>query len=118
MNFDVVKTTKEITLEGITVELEKRNTELYSVSFTDSKGNVVKVSKGGYSEIQVLVPATPKKETKYAVTGKVLGVAEYKEVLDTEYEASNRLNEIVKTAGYPSNNAGLEVKPVEVEIPF
>jgi hypothetical protein len=118
MNYDSVKISSEVKLEGVTVDIEKRAGNVNSITFTDAAGNTVKVAKDSYSEIAILVPAKPKKETKYAVAGKVLGIAEHKEVFDTQYDAQARLNEILKENNYPDKDAGLEVKPVEVEIPF
>jgi hypothetical protein len=117
MNYDSVRTNAEVKLSGISVDIEKRGAEIYSITLSDAQGNSVKVAKADYNSIAVLVPALPKKEKKFAVTGKLLGVADVNEVFNEEYEAQGRLNEIVKAASYP-DDPGITVEPVEVEVQF
>lgn len=114
MNLQTIKKADEIKLAGISAELENRDGSLFSVTLTDANGTFVKVSQGRYSDIQIMAQAPPKKIKKFALTGKLLGIAPFSEQFDDEFAASTRKSELEKQAGYPEN-FGLEIVPVEVE---
>lgn len=115
MNLRAIKVQSDINLEGIAVEIEKVNQSIRSVTLTDAKGHMVKFhcSYG----LEVNVPAEPVKQTQYAIRGKFLGVADINEQFENEWEATAKLAEIEKAAGYPENS-GVKIDPVEVDIPF
>ena len=117
MNLKRIKKVSEIKLEGVTIDAEYHETNLHSVTITDSKGSLVKISKTDYSEIGMFVTAPPTKVKKWAVTGKLMGIAEINETFDDQFTAGNRKSEIEKQLDY-SDKAGIEVKEIEVEEAF
>lgn len=115
MNLKTVKTVAEMKLEGISIEAEWRDKSLASVTFTDSKGNVLRIAKKDYSEMGAFVPAPPEKKTVHVVTGKVRVVGtEIREQFDEPYEANSRRSEL-EQADVLDNIA---VTAEDIEIPF
>jgi hypothetical protein len=85
-----VKTPTDIALNGVNVELDYTNTNIVGVKVTDGAGNVLRITKGDYSEIKVLVPATVE---KYRVIGTCCGMAVNK-LYDNEADAQDKKGEI------------------------
>jgi hypothetical protein len=115
VKFQSTKAVQDIKLSGVTIEAEFRNDVLSSITFTDSNGSVVKIAEGRYNGIDALVPAPPKMAKKYKLGGMLLGITQFEEMFDDEYEANNRLTEVSKQTGY-ADNLGLSVTEVEVEV--
>lgn len=115
MNLKTIRTTAEMKLDGIAIDAEWRDKSLTAVTFTDSKGNVLRIAKKDYSEMGAFVPAPPEKKTVHVVTGKVRVVGtEIREEFEQPYEATSRKSEL-EQADVLDN---LAVSIEDVEIPF
>lgn len=117
MDFQRIKQSADAKLDGVTVSIERVNDSNQSVTFTDVTGRILKIAKGQYGELDVLIPAPPKKTKKYAVTGRLLGTLPVNETFAERYEADTRKGEIEKASDYSDKN-DLTVTEVEVDIPF
>jgi hypothetical protein len=117
VRFATVKTANDVKLNGVTVEFEKHDSNLDSVTLTDAAGNVFKIAKTSYSDIGAFIPAPPKMVKKYFVTGEFKGVTKLADEgpFDGEYEATCRKNEIQKAADY-AENLSIEIVEREVEV--
>jgi hypothetical protein len=85
-----VKAPTDIALNGMTVELDYTNNNIVGVKVTDEAGNVLRITKGDYSEIKVLV--RPMVE-KYRVVGECCGMA-INQLFDDESAARDKKSEI------------------------
>jgi hypothetical protein len=114
MQFVTAKKVTDVVLPGVEVEIENRDGSLFAVTFRVN-GNMVKVSKGGYSDITLLIPAPPKVVKKFRLAGKFGGLADVSEDFDSKWDAEQRLREYEKKYGGPDDEVGLTVSEVEVE---
>lgn len=85
-----VKDGTDITLSGVTVELDWTNNNIVGVKVSDEAGNALRVTKGDYSELKVLVPATVE---KYRLHGTYCGL-NIDQVFDDETAAKDKKSEI------------------------
>ena len=85
MKFKSVKKASEVTLEGITVELDTVDGSIKGVILTDAKGNTLRVIERNYN-LFVEVPAPPEMEKKYRLSGNLLGLPVNMN-FDSKYEA-------------------------------
>jgi hypothetical protein len=110
MNWETVKTNKDATLDGIDIEIDKSDSSITSVTFTDKSGGKLRIRMDSYT-MRVDIPAKPKTEKKWALKGEFKGLP-VDETFDSEYQANNRRDDI------DYGNKDLVVEEVEVEIPF
>lgn len=85
-----VKEGTDITLNGVSVELDWTNNSIVGVKVSDETGNALRVTKGDYSELKVLVPATVE---KYRLHGTYCGL-NIDQVFDDEGAAKDKKTEI------------------------
>jgi hypothetical protein len=85
-----VKAPTDIALNGVNVELDYTNANIVGVKVTDEAGNVLRITKGDYSEIKVLV--RPMVE-KYRVVGECCGMS-INQLFDDESSAEAKKREI------------------------
>jgi hypothetical protein len=85
-----VKSPTDVTLVGVTVDLDYTNNNIVGVKITDEAGNVLRITKGDYSEIKVLV--RPMVE-KFRVVGECCGMS-INQTFDNEPDAQDKKNEI------------------------
>lgn len=117
MNLKSVKKAESrvVKLEGVTVEWEWRDAELFGVTLTDAKGSVLKVARHSYS-MEALVLAPVEKKTVYAVKGSIRLVnTPLREEFDNDYEAQSRAREL-SSADLLDGAATVEKE--DIEIPF
>ena len=108
MKWKTVKKDSELALEGITIERETHDTHSRQVTFTDAKGNKVRVT-ADYG-MNIVVPAPPEMVTRYRLTGSYKGLA-VSETFEYEHEANDRLREFSD-----AEEDGLKVEKVEVPV--
>jgi hypothetical protein len=100
----------QLTLEGITIELDFVNDSPKSITFKDATGRLVRVATDSeYSSIHVTVPAQPKMVDRWAVKGNVCKLS-VDETFEYEHEANSRKEEL----SYADSSAKLEVSKVSV----
>jgi hypothetical protein len=85
-----VKAPTDVALNGVAVELDYTNNNIVGVKITDESGNVLRITKGDYSEIKVLV--RPMVE-KYRVVGECCGMS-IDQTFDNEADAQDKKTEI------------------------
>ncbi len=102
-----VKTDEDIQLGGVSVELDWTNNSIVGVKLSDEAGNTLRVTKGDYSELKVLVPATVE---KYRLHGTYCGL-DIDQVFDDEMSARDKKSEI---AGLGEETATLEIVKIKV----
>lgn len=97
----------------VTLQVIDGGVEAVVINGTD--GEYIRISKAetysSYLRVSKQEEKTP--VTKFAVTGKYLGMVDVYELFETELEAENKLNEYNQKAGWPVE-LGLEVKNVVV----
>ena len=107
MLWQTVKHSKDVVLQGISIEIDKVNSSFSLVTLTDAAGNKLRIRQESYN-MQVEVPAKPEKEKKWAVRGEFKGL-QVDETFDGKYEAESRRDDL---------DSSLTVEETEVEIPF
>ena len=114
MNLKSVKSSKDMKLDGITIDCEMRDGSLAVCTLTDVSGHMLRFALDNYSvKAYVLAPA-PKK-TVHVVSGKVRVVGtEIREEFDELHEANSRRSELEQS----DVCEGVKVEPAEIEIPF
>ena len=106
MKWKMIKKDSELVLEGITIERDTHDTSNRQLTFTDAKGNKVRVT-ADYG-MNIVVPAPPEMVTRYRLVGSYKGLA-VSEVFEYEHEANERLREFDDSA-----EDALKVEKVEV----
>jgi len=109
MNMKTVKNLSDVSLAGVSVELEKTDGNVTGVIITDGKGGRLVARKTDWG-MTVLVPAPPKMVKRHRIEGKLKGIP-FREDFEHAHQATQRLVEL-----------GLENDPMEgtikeVEIP-
>lgn len=112
MKFKSVKKASEVTLEGITVELDTVDGSIKGVILTDAKGNTLRVIERTYS-LFVEVPAPPEMEKKYRLSGNLLGLPVNMN-FDSKYEADAEQERLER--GIRGDESELKVEEVEVPV--
>ncbi len=102
-----VKEDADIMLGGVAVELDWTNNSIVGVKLTDESGNALRVTKGDYSELKVLVPATV---DKFRLHGVYCGL-DIDQIFDDEGSAEDKKSEIT---GLGEEIATLEITKVKV----
>lgn len=92
MNMATVKKDSEIKLDGVTVEVTRKDGGAVAVTVRDCVGGVLLVQLGQYGGLDVMVPAPPEKVTRWEVTGKIKGIA-FRELFKEEYKALGRIGD-------------------------
>lgn len=110
MNWETVKTNKDAALDGISIEIDKSESSITAITFTDKSGGTLRVRMDSYT-MRAEIPAKPKTEKKWALKGKFKGLP-VDEKFDTAYQAEARRDDL------DYGNKELVVEEVEVEIPF
>lgn len=111
MKFKSVKKSSEIVLEGVKVDLDIVDGSVKGVTFTDAKGNVVRMAERGYN-LYVEVPAPPEIERKYRLHGSVLGLP-VEQYFEDEYSANDEKRRLENGS---RDDADLTVELVEVPV--
>lgn len=83
------KTENEIKLDGIKVEITKKNSSVIRVVLRDTSGNILEIGKDGYSDLSVLIPAPPAKKKVWTVKGEIEGI-KVNENFEHKFEADAR----------------------------
>lgn len=92
---------------------------LRTLTFSVDGKDVLMCGQGRYSDFTANVPAPPKKEKRFVLSGKLLGVSDINEVFEDEYSAKSRKDEIASMAAYPTDEKlGLAIEQTEVDVPF
>lgn len=112
MNLKTVKNAKEVTLDGISVELEKTDQSITMVTLRDGKGNTLIVRKTDWS-FAVLVPAPPVMVKRFRIEGKLHGIP-FKEDFESKRGAANRLGELGATNRLELSREECPITEVEV----
>lgn len=109
----------EKALPGVKVDVEFQNSSITAVTLTGTNGDVVKLAMNSYSFV-ALITEKPKTEKKFEVAGTVCnGNGTFKAVVNTEEEAKEVVERIESGDQFNSHRGDkLEVKPVEVDVPF
>ena len=102
-----VKSPADITLDGVTVELDWTDTStINSIIVRDNKGNALRVIKGEYSGMRAMIPATIE---KYRLHGTCCGLG-IDQTFDDEDAAEDRKHEIDELG----DKAQLKIEKVRV----
>ena len=112
MNFETVKKTSDVRLEGVSVDFEIHDKGIRSIVIADRAGNLVKIMRGeSYNEtLRVLVPEQPKPVKVHVLAGKLLGITPFREEFEQQYEADSRLSAIKSETGiYDAEKLGLAI---------
>lgn len=112
MNYTTIKNAAEIQLQGISVELEKRDGSNHSVVLKDSDGGFLKIT-ASYG-ISVLGKAKPVMVKKWRLAGKFAGLLDVSEDFDSDYDAKTRLQEYESKHSGKDSEVGLKIEQVEV----
>jgi hypothetical protein len=110
MNWEMVKASKDAMLDGIEVEIDKTDSSVTSITFTDKSGAKLRARLDSYS-LRLEIPAKPKTEKKWALKGEFKGLP-VDEKFDSEYAAQSRRDDL------DYDNKNLLIEEVDVEIPF
>jgi hypothetical protein len=117
MNWTKIKSSKQVALEGVSVEIERSDTSLIAVTLEDSRGNKLRVRLESYCMITE-IPALPKMVEKIALKGTVLGL-KVEETFDTARGANDRKEELA--GRLDEDKFSLAIEPVQVpeeDLPF
>jgi hypothetical protein len=112
MNYTTIKNAAEIQLQGISVELEKRDGSNHAIVLRDANGGFLKIT-ASYG-ISVLGPAAPKMVKKFRLSGKFAGLVDVLEDFDSEYDAKAKLDEFKHQHRGDDSEVGLKIEQVEV----
>jgi len=105
--WDRVKAAEDIALsDRIKVDIDMTGDTITSIVITDEDGRCLRVCKGDYSDMKVLVPATAE---RFKLHGTAFG-APFDLNIDSEHEAEERKAEIERC----STDAKLEITKVKV----
>lgn len=110
IKFETVKKFSELKLEGITIEVECRDGQPFSITFLDGAGHLIRVARGDYSGMSIMLPEKPKMIKRWAVRGDVYGM-KADEVFESEYEAQKRCDFLNSCCNVNT------LKPVEISVP-
>ena len=81
--FEKIKNPAEINLQGISIgQVKESGNTMLSVELVDANGRIVKFAKGEYSGLAVYVPAPPKTEKRFLVSGTVGALGKTQALLD------------------------------------
>jgi hypothetical protein len=94
MRYENAKGPSVVKLDGIKVDFDMVDGTLRAVSFTDGKGNHVKIVREGYSGMECLVPAKPKTEERFVLHGEVEDIGAVRKVFKYKHEAEAAQGEI------------------------
>jgi hypothetical protein len=83
------KSPADITLEGVSVELDWTDSTVNSILVRDANGNALRIIRGEYAGMRAMVPA---KVAKYRLHGTLCG-SPFEQVFDEEHEAEDRQRE-------------------------
>jgi hypothetical protein len=112
-----IKKAEDLTLDGVTFEIERRDGNIVSVTATDAKGRSLQFRGTGWDQrLGVFVPEAPKTKTVHVVTGKIDG-ADISKTCDTADSATDAKNALVDE----HNARDVKIEPIEVlddSIPF
>jgi hypothetical protein len=111
----------DLSLDGIKISVERRDTRVESITLTDKAGHTVRLGHRDYQGITLYRPAKAKEVDAFVVKGEVIGL-KVSETFETEHEANRRADalgeapgaavkvEKTKISGQPEND--------DSEIPF
>jgi hypothetical protein len=116
MDWTKAKTKKDLVLEGISIDVDRSDASVRSVTFTDSTGHVVRVRYSDYS-MAVEIPALPTTKEKFAVVGSIAGVP-VNETFEDSYAANSRKRDLENVLRGDEPDLKVESVQVPEEIPF
>jgi hypothetical protein len=91
MNLQSIKSVNDISLQGITAEMEQENGQLRRLVLRDAVGGMF-ILAGDYG-FRALIKAPPKMVKKWVLTGEFRGLP-VNQQFEHEHDANARLNEI------------------------
>ena len=103
-----VKNPSDITLEGVSVELDWTDTTVNSIIVCDPKGNALRILRGEYSGMKAMIPATVE---KYRLHGVSCGI-DIDQTFDDEATAEDRKREMEELG----ERAQLQIEKVKVRV--
>ena len=111
MNMQTVKKESEIKLDGLKVEITRKDGTAMGITLRDGNGGTLVIQSNGWGNgIDVLVPAPPKKVDRWAVKGSIKGVA-FCELFDEEHKALTRMRDF----DMPGEDVTVAMNKVEVD---
>jgi hypothetical protein len=90
MRFDTVKSADQITLRGISVELDIVGGSLKGATLRDASGSMARFTLRNWNDFTIEVPAAPKMVKRHRMQAEVLGVATV-ELFEHSHQAHERL---------------------------
>lgn len=114
MKYKVAKKASEVTLEGVKLELDIVDGSLNAATFTDSKGNLVRLSMRSYS-MCLEIPAPPEMTTKYRLVGTVLPFDIAIDKTYPHFHLAEQERDRIYSELDDKYREGLEVKEIEVK---
>jgi len=116
MNWTTPKSSKEVLLDGVNIEIDRNDSSFVSATFTDPSGHKVRVRKNDYSWI-LEVPKQPETKEKFAVVGTLRGVP-VSETFEQEYDATRRKNKLSEDLSETEADLKVETTQVVEDIPW
>ncbi len=96
MDFERIQQVSDIRLDGIKVEVERRDGAIIALTLRDSAGHTLRIASGStYDGVQVLVPAAPKQILRHFVTGVRKDGSRVEERFNDYYAANTRRDQLV-----------------------
>lgn len=110
MKWVQAKTDKQLTLNGVRIEVEHRDKSIFSITLTDDHGAAIKVSRDGSYGVGVYVPAPPEMKKVFELTGSIAGGSIPVALrFESKYQAESKQNEV-------SGHGATDLKIAEVEV--
>lgn len=131
MNFIKVKKPSTLHLDGINIDLEMvtnpgYDPKIMAAKFTDAAGNIVVVTTESRYAMEVLVPAPPKKEDRWVLSGNYVGQMPFEEEFEHEDDAMEKAKKMAAACGHETGKLtldsltleaiGLKIEKREVEV--
>ena len=110
------KSAKDVQLDGVTIEIDKKDTSFLSVTLTDKSGHKFRTRYENYS-LSLEVPQPPETKDASVLSGNVMGLP-VRETFEDDYKAHLRKAELTQTLDEGQFDLKIESEPVEQDIPF
>jgi hypothetical protein len=95
MKFTDAKNDTDVALKGIKTEIEWHDKSAKAVTLTDVDGRVVRIAKGEYSQLDILIPAPPTFVDTWRVAGRIPGIQDaVLEYFEFESDARDRVRKL------------------------
>ena len=110
------KSAKDVQLDGVTIEIDKKDTSFLSVTLTDKSGHKFRTRYENYS-LSLEVPQPPETKDASVLSGNVMGLP-VRETFEDDYKAIQRKGELTRNLDDGQFDLKIETEPVEQDIPF